>query len=445
MAKRSYFNSLRGRITNRALFIGILPIILIGGLAYYGLSSLISEAESGLERSRAELLDKVVGANHNATASQVVEQLDGFMLERISDAVTWASAPNVVVAARGAAEFHRTRELPALSTEQIEKAFTDKKSLNLYPATDAYLTKQVERSPHFAEVFITDEYGYNVALTNPTSDFVQSDEEWWITAMDNGISVGDVEYDDSAGIWSIEISVRIDDDKSGKRLGVMKSVLGVSLIQAVADGRAAQIRNGNVTIANSAGLLLAETSTGHSIDRIMNPDSSLSGSADAAVRKALATQDQAGGYDIGETNVTGFARSAGEAFYGDAVQGFQGFDWVALVSEPTLSALAPIQDLTKVQTDLATSRKNMLVYSAIAIVVISLIAVVLAHMLSNKIIAPLQQLQDAAERVAKGDTSKTVAIDSNDEIEDLAKIFDRMRNSVAILMTRYRKIQANRT
>ncbi len=445
MAKRSYFNSLRGRITNRALFIGILPVVLIGGLAYYGLSSLISEAESGLDRSRAELLDKVVGASHNATASQVVEQLDNFLLERISDAVTWASAPNVVVAARGAAEFHRTRELPALSTEQIEKAFTDKKSLNLYPATDAYLTKQVERSPHFAEVFITDEYGYNVSLTNPTSDFVQSDEEWWITAMDNGISVGDVEYDDSAGIWSVDISVRIDDDKTGKRLGVMKSVLGVSLIQAVADDRASEVRNGSVTIANSSGLLLAETATNHSVSRIMNPDTGLSQSGDAAVRKALASQNEKGGYDIGETNVTGFARSAGEDFYGNAVQGFQGFNWIAIVSEPTTSALAPIRDLTKVQTDLATSRRNMLVYSAIAMVVISLIAVVLAHMLSSRIIAPLQQLQDAAERVAKGDTSKTVAIDSNDEIEDLAKIFDRMRNSVAILMTRYRKIQASRT
>ncbi|MBX2867074.1 MAG: HAMP domain-containing protein [Acidiferrobacterales bacterium] len=445
MAKRSYFNSLRGRITNRALFIGILPVVLIGGLAYYGLSSLISEAESGLEKSRTELLDKVVGASHNATASQVVEQLDNFLLERISDVVTWASAPNVVVAARGAAEFHRTRELPALSTDQIEKAFTDKKSLNLYPATDAYLTKQVERSPHFAEVFITDEYGYNVALTNPTSDFVQSDEEWWITAMDNGISVGDVEYDDSAGIWSVDISVRIDDDKTGKRLGVMKSVLGVSLIQAVADDRAAEVRNGSVTIANSSGLLLAETSTNHSVDRIMNPDNSLSASGDSAIRKALASQDEQGGYDIGETDVTGFARSAGEDFYGDAVQGFQGFNWIAIVSEPTASALEPIRDLTKVQTDLDTSRKNMLVYSAIAIVIISLVAVVLAHMLSSRIIAPLQQLQDAAERVAKGDTSKTVAIDSNDEIEDLAKIFDRMRNSVAILMSRYRKVQASRT
>ncbi len=443
MAHRSYFNSLRGKITNRALFIGILPIVVIGGLAYYGLSSLIDEAESGLDRSRGELLDKVVGKNLNSTASRVVQQLDGFMLERISDAVTWASAPNVVAAARGAAEFHRTRDLPSLSTEQIEKAFTDKKSLNLYSGTDAYLTKQVERSPHFAEIFITDEYGYNVALTNPTSDFVQSDEDWWVEAMDNGISVGQVEYDASAGIWSIEISVRIDDDRTGKRLGVMKSVLGVSLIQAVADERAAEITGGKVTISNSDGLLLAETATQHSVSRIMSEDASLSDSDNPAVEKALSTLES--GYDISETEVTGFARSAGQEHYGDAVQGFQGFNWVAIVTEPTASALTPIRDLTKVQSDLAKSRKNMLIYSAIAIVLISIVAMILAHMLSSKIIAPLQKLQDAAERVAKGDTTQSVSIKSNDEIEDLAQIFDRMRNSVSILMARYRKVQAGRT
>ena len=284
MSKRSYLNSLRGKITNRALFIGILPIILIGGLAYFGLSRLITEADQGLEQSRSELLDKVVGANLSATASRVVQQLDGFMLERISDVVTWASAPNVVAAARNAANVHRTRGLPSLSTEEIEGVFEEKKSLRLYPGTDAYLTRQIENSLHFGEVFMTDEYGYNVALTNPTSDFVQSDEGWWVTAMDNGISVGQVEFDSSAGIWSIDISVRIDDSETGKRLGVMKAVLGVSLIQEVADNRADEISNGSVVIANADGLLLAETATRHSSNRIMTEEAGLGVDATPAVK-----------------------------------------------------------------------------------------------------------------------------------------------------------------
>ena len=53
--------------------------------------------------------------------------------------------------------------------------------------------------------------GYNVAPTNPASDFIQSDEGWWLAAWSHEIAVGAVEYDDSAGVWSLDIAIRIDD------------------------------------------------------------------------------------------------------------------------------------------------------------------------------------------------------------------------------------------
>jgi HAMP domain-containing protein len=442
MAKRSYFNSLRGKITNRALVLGILPIVLIGILAYLGLSRLIQEADQGLEESRSELLDKVVGANLSATANRVVQQLDGFMLERISDAVTWASAPAVISAAREAAAVHNERGLPDLSIDEVEAQFETQKSLNLYPVTDKYLRTQIANSLHFGEVFITDEFGFNVALTNPTSDFVQSDEGWWKTAMDNGISVGQVEFDSSAGIWSIDISVRIDDDLTGKRLGVMKSVLGVSLIQEVADRRANEVSGGTVTVANNRGLLLAETATRHDEDRIMNDGANLNTVSDSSIINAL--QETGNGYTIGDQNVLGYAHSAGADLYGNVVQGFSGFDWLVLVQQPTEVALAPIRNLSEVQANLADSRKSTLLVIGISIGVIALIAVAMANMLARGIINPLNQLQESAERVAKGDTSRAISIQSNDEIEDLAKNFDRMRNSVSILISRYKKIQGER-
>ncbi len=443
MANRSYFNSLRGKITNRALILGILPIVLVGGLAYYGLTRLIEEADSGLDKSRSELLDKVVGANLSATANRIVQQLDGFMLERISDVVTWATAPNVIDAARNSAGFHRSRGFPGMSVEEVESRFQDQKSLGLFPQTNNYLIQQIENSLHFGEVFITDEFGYNVALTNPTSDFVQSDEQWWITAMDNGISVGQVEFDTSAGIWSIDISVRIDDPQTGNRLGVMKSVLGVSLIQEVSDNRAAEISQGSVTVSNNVGLLLAETSSNHSVDRIMSAAGNLSGSSNSTIQDAL--KGSGDGYTIGDAEVLGFSRSAGSELYGSAVKDFSGFDWLVLVQQPKNVALAPIANLNEVQAKLAESRDNTLLYVGIATAIIALIAIFMANLLSKKIIGPLNQLQEVAERVARGDTSRPISIRSNDEIEDLAKIFDRMRNSVAILISRYKKMQSDRT
>ncbi len=442
MAKRGYFNSLRGKITNRALILGIVPILLMGILSYNSLSKLIGEVDQGLNESRGEMLDQVVGANLSATAMRIVQQVDGFMLERISDVVTWASAPNVVEAARNSAGFHRSRGFPGMATEEVEALFTDQKSLNLFPDTDRYLSQQIERSLHFGEVFITDEYGYNVALTNPTSDFVQSDEDWWVDAMDQGIAVGQVEFDESANIWSIEISVRIDDDQSGRRLGVMKAVLGVSLIQEVADLRAAEIPSGNVTVATRDGLLLAETATDHNIERIMTPAGNLGDSDNDSIKSAL--QNEVSGFAIGEAEVLGHGWTAGNDLYGDVVEGFDGFHWIVLVQQPTSVALAPLENLNAVQDQLHASRENTLLIVGIATALFALIAFLVATTLSSSIVNPLFELQQAAERVAKGDTSQSVSIKSNDEIEDLAKIFDRMRNSVAILITRYKKMQESR-
>ncbi|MFT5112315.1 MAG: hypothetical protein ACI8P9_001639 [Parasphingorhabdus sp.] len=36
MGKRPYFRSLRGKITNRALFIGLAPVAIVGVISWFG-------------------------------------------------------------------------------------------------------------------------------------------------------------------------------------------------------------------------------------------------------------------------------------------------------------------------------------------------------------------------------------------------------------------------
>ena len=47
---------------------------------------------------------------------------------------------------------------------------------------------------------------------------------WWQKATREGVYIGDVKYDESAGIYSIEIDLRVE-DKGWELLGVLKSVL----------------------------------------------------------------------------------------------------------------------------------------------------------------------------------------------------------------------------
>lgn len=75
----------------------------------------------------------------------------------------------------------------------------------------------------YGEVFVTNRYGANVAQTGKTSDYRQDDEKWWQDAARDGLFVGDVEYDESAGVYSLVIGIRIEDD-DGEFAGVMKVV-----------------------------------------------------------------------------------------------------------------------------------------------------------------------------------------------------------------------------
>ena len=442
MEKRPYSKSLRGKITNRTLFIGIVPVLLVGVFAWFSLNQLTSSANQELDKSRSELLDSVVGNNLSTTSARIVSQLDAFMLERISDVVVWASAPIIIQAAKSAAEAHQKLGLVDKPIDEIEDRFKTRKSLNVSPAANRFLIQQIRRSSHFGEVFFTDKNGFNTALTNPTSDFVQRDENWWKTAWENGISVGEVEYDESAGIWSIDVSVRIDDPASGRSLGVMKAVLGVSLIQQVADNGARDISGGTVTVLSSGGLLLAETGTKHDKKRIMVESINMRNSSDPAIQEVFSARNK--GYVLGSGNVLGYAKSAGPELYRTVVTRFPGFNWSVIVQQPTSIALAPIKGLSTVQSSLQTSKQQVIVILAIVVVIVFVLAFFVAGMLSNAITRPLLDLRELADSVSKGDTSRTITVNSDDEIQDVAQAFERMRTSVSIIMKRIKEMKAGR-
>jgi twitching motility protein PilJ len=376
------------------------------------------------------------------TSARIVNQLDTFMLERISDVIVWASAPIIIQAAKLAAVAHQREGLVNMTIDDIEARFKDSKSLNVAPAADRYLIQQIRRSTHFGEVFFTDKNGFNTAMTNPTSDFVQRDENWWKTAWENGISVGEVEFDDSANIWSIDISVRIDDPTSGRSLGVMKAVLGVSLIQEVADNGARDIPGGMVTVISSGGQLLAETGSKHDKNRIMVESVNLRKSSDPAIQKIFSANNR--GYVLGSGHVLGYAKSAGPELYRSVVTRFPGFGWTVMVQQPTAIALAPIKGLSSVQASLQSSRQHMLIILAIVVIVVFVLAIFIASVLSRAITQPLLDLRELADAVSKGDTSHTITVNSDDEIQDVAQAFERMRTSVSIIMKRITDMKGKR-
>ena len=85
-----------------------------------------------------------------------------------------------------------------------------------------------QQEPFFVELFLMDNQGANVAMTNKTSDYWQGDEDKFIESYKGGkgdVHVGDVEFDESAQAYLVQVSVPIMD--GGRAIGAL--TIGINL------------------------------------------------------------------------------------------------------------------------------------------------------------------------------------------------------------------------
>ena len=77
-----------------------------------------------------------------------------------------------------------------------------------------YLRSVQDGSPYYAEIFVMDNQGANVAMTDKTSDYWQGDEAKFKKSFNGGsgsVFVDDVEFDDSTQAYLVQVSVPVKD------------------------------------------------------------------------------------------------------------------------------------------------------------------------------------------------------------------------------------------
>lgn len=77
-----------------------------------------------------------------------------------------------------------------------------------------HLTIILESKPFYAEIFVMDNQGANVAMTNKTSDYWQGDEAKFKKSFNDGngaVFVDEVEFDDSTQAYLCQISIPVRD------------------------------------------------------------------------------------------------------------------------------------------------------------------------------------------------------------------------------------------
>lgn len=98
----------------------------------------------------------------------------------------------------------------------------------LSSAAGKKLSEFEKSQPYFFELFLMDNQGANVSMTNKTSDYWQGDEAKWQESFKGGagaVHIGEIEFDESAQDYLVQVSVPVVD--GGKAIGAI--TIGINL------------------------------------------------------------------------------------------------------------------------------------------------------------------------------------------------------------------------
>jgi diguanylate cyclase (GGDEF)-like protein len=269
----------------------------------------------------------------------------------------------------------------------------------------------------FGEVFVTNKYGANSSQTGKTSDYKQDDEEWWQRAKKNGLYVRDVEYDESAGIYSTDIGIRIE-DKEGNFIGVMKVVLNIEeaieVIKRLEEkplGLLKRHKAVHYKLATQDGRLIYSTKDFKLFedlsDFLIEPESPEGKHVFHAIRK---------GHEPGEgLELTVQAHSRGH-------RDFKGLAWVLSIDHTFEDIFAPIIYV-----------RNQI---AFIVLILCIVAVLSSGLISHSISRSINILNVKTREIADGNLDTRVDIKSKDEVGLLADSFNQMTENLQKMKTK---------
>lgn len=442
---RFRLRSIGSKILIRTTLVVLLPLIALSAIVLVGLDQLGRTAEEQVAESRAQLSRESVAVNAQDQSVSVAREVNATLLERVADVTGWTRNPTVIEGAKAGNDLADELGLTSVPIDDLEDDFSSRKSTGVAPEAERFLNDEIEIAPEYGEVFFTDANGFNAGLTDLTSDFVQSDEDWWQAAWNDGISVSDVEFDESADTYSVDIAARIDDPSTGEALGVMKASLAVDFVQSITTARS--IGNTDYTVTLPDGRLIAETSTFHDDDRLMTelPDEEIPEGVLQAIEQGGA------GALVTEETVFGYTRTTDANFLGEQIRGFKGLDWIVVSSQQANVAFAPLRGLETLSDEIDTASAGLRGSVTLAVVIAAVIAVVISRLLARSIVHPIRRLTAAASTAATtslpnaviqidqagGDLDSVevpeIQLHTGDELERLARSFNSVQGTAVRL------------
>ncbi|WDI43887.1 hybrid sensor histidine kinase/response regulator [Bremerella sp. P1] len=397
------------RIVHKLLLATVLPALLIWVVGYY--------AVAVSERS----LKEVIEARSAARAAAVMDEIDRALRSHIANLQALARSKQVrETLAESNATFAELAD-PAAEVESLDQIWqtgdiTQQQEL-LAGLIDNDLSQELRlRSDKlqeatgyavYGEIFITNRYGAIAALTSRTSDFRQDDELWWQEAVQNNLYVGDVAFDDSAHVYSVDICIAVE-SPDGKLAGVMKAVLNIQEVFSIIDGQSRADTNAytefflftqDYRIVRGPAGQSEPLSDGSKYFENLEQDFKQKG--------VIATRRRPDGN--GEV-LAAYATSADE---GDKRQDL---NWIVMVQQEAALVFAPIHAM----------RQNIWSLALFATLLTLAVAGGFSWSLSRRI----REITDATVAIGEGDWEAKVPVRGSDEATQLARQFNLMTDQL---------------
>ena len=406
---------LRGKLISAMLLVGAVPLVVGMGMA--------------LVQGTQELY-QMAGVNFESLAAEAARTMDLVFSDELTRTTRIARAPLVVKAlesqygriqkqeetallvaeedARGRWEAGDTALLGSLTESRLadflkqQVARPEGETGEIIPASARAATRAL---------FVTDVRGNVIASTTRHVPYTARDMDWWRTAYDNGVGqphIGNVYFDSQLGVYAFHISLPVMDRIRYRAIGVLHRIFDAREYLAPSLFPIRFGKTGHVMLLDSQGTVMAcpILPTGSRL-----ADTNLIGLVTGPLPGWVkADSDGHGGQGLA---VIGFSALPGTSHVTRASTGSTWHTFVWQASE-----------------ELSAPTHHFLGWLAgFSVVAMGLLGI-LGYVTSGRIVTPIRHLQRAASLIGKGELREPIAVQTGDELEQLADEMNRMNTQL---------------
>ncbi len=287
----------------------------------------------------------------------------------------------------------------------------------------AELLKFQAKFPENAEIFLTDLPGVSIATTDRTSDYLQSDEDWWQAAYKDGQYIGQPAYDVSSKTIALNMAVPVRAIGSQKIVGVLRTTVNVrSLSNVLIAGRFGQTGRTDIYLPGNQVIKLVPM--GANLDVVESKNAANNNHVLQPSSKYLE-------FPLDGTPSLVSAARISVPYAENQYRIINDLGWQVVIHQDQTEALKPVD--TQTRNDLLLA------------ILVTILAAIAAMGLAQVLVGPIVRLNVIAEKVAAGDLSVQAKVETSDETGALATTFNNMISQLSGLIGTLEQRVADRT